>query len=90
MRDDRRGFLAAQPGLFAVGFVMRVAAAKKGDAVEYILLEPFQREINHGSDVESNELGNDETAYYDQAKRPARRAIGAVTQGKRDSAPALS
>ena len=42
--------------LFRVGLVVGVRAAQERDPVEHAFLEPFQREINHGRDVERDQL----------------------------------
>ena len=42
--------------LFRVGLVVGVRAAQERHPVEHAFLEPFQREINHGRDVERDQL----------------------------------
>ena len=66
--------------------MVRVGAAQERHSVEHAFLEPFEREINHGGDVERDQLRNDQAADDDQPERPARRAIRAVTKRKRHRA----
>ena len=73
--------------LFRVGLVVRVCAAQERDPVEHAFLEPFQREINHGRDVERDQLRNDQAADDDEPERPARRAIQRRSQAQSGSAP---
>ena len=71
---------------FRVGLVMRVAAAQERYVVEHALLEPFQRQINHGRDIERDQLRNDQAADNNQPERPARRAVGAKAERERQRA----
>ena len=48
---------------FAAKFVLvKMSAAQEGHAIEDMLLEPFQPEIDHRSDVEGEQLRNDKAA----------------------------
>ena len=71
---------------FRVGLVVCVRAAQERYAVEHALLKPFQRQINHGRDIQRDELGNDQPADNDQPEWPARGAVGAKAERNR-SAP---
>ena len=66
-------------------FDMRVEERR---AVQHLLLEFFQVQVNHRRHVERDELRDDEPADDHQAERPARSAVGAVAE--RDRAPRRS
>ena len=48
---------------------MHVAAAQEGNPIQDLFLEPFERKINDGSDVKSNELRDDQSTDNDKAER---------------------
>ena len=58
---------------FAAKLVLvKVGAAQEGHAIEDMLLEPFQPEINHRSDVERKQLRNDKAADDNETEWPPR------------------
>src|SRR5947207_5626449 len=70
--------------LLLMRFGMRRAEERR--AIQDFLLKIFQVEVNHRSDVESDELRHDQPADDYQSKRPPRRAVGAITRGNRHCA----
>ena len=46
-----------------------MARAEELTAIENAFLESFKVEINHRCDEKRDELGNHQTAYYNQAER---------------------
>src|SRR5262249_13888782 len=63
-----------------------MAGPEKRGAIQDLLLELFQLQVNHRSDVESDELGDEEPSHDDETQRPTRRAVGAITQSDRQRA----
>jgi hypothetical protein len=53
--------------------MVHVAAAEERHAIQNILLAPFKSEIDHRRNIESDELGNDQSPDDYQSKGPSRR-----------------
>src|ERR1043166_140660 len=64
-------------------YCLRAPGAEKGTAVEYAFLKLLEVEIDYRCDVKRDELRNHQPANYNQAQRPARRTISAITQRDR-------
>ena len=61
-------------------------SAEEREAVQHLLLEFFEVEVDRRRDKQRDELRHDQPADDDQAQRPARRAIGSVAQRDRQRA----
>ena len=84
---DGRGRGPISPGVARVGAGRPARArAEEGRAVQHLLLELLEVEVDHRRDVERDELGDDQAADDDQAERPARGAVGAEAERDRDRA----
>src|ERR1044071_8040837 len=58
---------------------------KKRSSIQHSLLEPFEVQINHRSDVQSNELRCNQASDYHQTQRPSRGSVSTVPQRNRHS-----
>jgi len=56
-----------------------VGRAEEGEAIEHLFLELLEVQIDHGRDVERQELRHDQPADDHESERPARGAVGAVS-----------
>src|SRR5712691_12248386 len=57
--------------------------AEEGGSIQNLFLELFEVKINHGRDVERDELRNDQAADNYEAERAPRGTIRSVTQSDR-------
>src|SRR5689334_15634095 len=70
----------------SLGFVMRMGTAQEAHAIEHAFLKPLKRQINHRSDIESNQLRNYQPSDNHQPQRSTRRTVGAETESDRQRA----
>src|SRR5258705_12278121 len=65
----------------ASGRYRRMPRMEERRAVQYLILELLEVQIDHRSDIQSDELGYHQSADDDHTERPAGRPVGSVARG---------
>src|SRR6476646_2323567 len=79
--EDGAGRRPALPlGRGGFELVLLAARAEEAGAVEHLLLEILQIQVNGRRDVQRDELRDDQSADDDQSQRAAARAVGTETE----------